>query len=181
MRAAPAASRQVFPQPRGCQSRRQAWRDRMKRPAPTVSTRDSATCNTTSTLPAPKPLSPAIPRPWAVIASWGRVRTPRRAGAVPNSIAVETATAAVKPRIRQSRSSGRTTVFVDVESCATTSRLPICATAHPRSAPSTESIMLSVSSWRAMRHRDAPSAARMSSSCRRAIAPATDSRCSRRQ
>ena len=82
-----------------------------------MSTRDSATCNTTSTLPAPKPLFPAIPRPWAAIASWGRVRTPRKAGAVPNSIAVETATAAVKPRIRQSRSSGRTTVFVDVESC----------------------------------------------------------------
>ena len=75
---------------------------RTNRPAATMSTSDSATCRTTSTLPRPSRPSPTTPRPCALSASFGCTRVPRSAGAMPNSRAVATATAAVKPSTRQS-------------------------------------------------------------------------------
>ena len=52
-------------------------------------------------------------------------------GRVPKSTAVAIVTAAVNPRIRQSSDRARNTVFVGVDSCRTSSRLPHCASSRP--------------------------------------------------
>ena len=146
---------------------------RTNRPAATMSTSDSATCRTTSTLPRPSRPSPTTPRPCALSASFGCTRVPRSAGAIPNSTAVATATPAVNPSTRQSSERSRNTVLVDVDSCRTSRRLPHCAKTSPSSAPTPDSSRLSVSSCRAIRIRDAPSATRTLSSWRRAVARAS--------
>src|SRR5262249_38442941 len=145
---------------------------RMKRPAHTTSTTDSATWATTSAAAALMRRSPAIPRLPSLIASMGATFDVRNAGASPKRNAVAIVTPAVNPSTRQSSGRSRNTVFVRVESAWTSRGLLQRATARPAIAPKAASTTLSVSSWRARRQRDAPSASRTLISCRRAVARA---------
>ena len=100
-----------------------------------------------------------MPRPRALSASFGWTRVPRR-GAIPNNTAVAIATAAVNPRIRQSIDSVRKTLLTEVELTHQQAAAPLRERqAEDRTAA--ERRRLSARSWRAIRHRDAPSATRM--------------------
>ena len=101
---------------------------------------------------------------------WAR-RASRHAGATPKTSAAMRPAAAVNASMRESSGSSRDTA--SVASWATRSRLPQCATATPAAAPMAASSRLSISSWRASRPRDAPSASRTLHSWPRAVARAS--------
>ena len=72
---------------------------RTKSPAATTSMSDSATCTMTRRFPSENRLSPTMLRPCDLSASFGCIRVPRNAGAVPKTTDVRIATPAVNPRI----------------------------------------------------------------------------------
>ena len=137
---------------------------RTKSPAATMSTSDRATCPATSRLPSPKRGSPAIARPCSFKPSFGSTPAARRAGAVPKSTAVNTATVSVNASTRQSSDRFRYTVLVAVDSCPTRTWLPQSANRSPTAAPAPDNSRLSISSCPASRQRDAPRASRTLSS-----------------
>ena len=145
--------------------------DRRNRPAPTRSTSERATCARTSPLAIGVWLDAPGVRPRSFIASIGAPRVARHAGATPKTSAAMRPAAAVNASMRASSGSSRDTA--SEASCATRSRLPQCATATPAAAPMAASSRLSISSWRASRPRDAPSASRTLHSWLRAVARAS--------
>ena len=95
------------------------------------------------------------------------------AGIRPKRTPVPSDTANAKPSTRQSRPTiapnsptrGSPAVFTD-----SSARMPIMPRTIPRMPPTSDSTTLSVSSWRMMRPRDPPIAARMAISRRRPVA-----------
>ncbi len=142
--------------------------------APTSSTRDKATCATTSARRNPKRSRLAvIPRPLARIDAAGDDRVARNAGASPNRMQVNTASAAVNASMRLSVERSRNTSPSPVLIIATSTRLRIPASATPHSDPAQASNRLSERSWRISRPREAPSASRTAISFSRVDARAS--------
>ena len=83
------------------------------------------------------------------------------------------AIAAVKSSTRQSRLTSSALAVDGPDISSTSSRAPHCANSRPSTVPQADSSALSASSCRAIRQRDAPSATRTLSSCRRALARAS--------
>ena len=79
----------------------------------------------------------------------------------------------VKARIRQSSVRSSVTLSRNVVSSRTRNALPHVASSRPSAAPAPDSNRLSVSIWRAIRNREAPSAIRRPISWRRALARAS--------
>ena len=141
-----AAARAASPC-RGCR-RRRAGSDRagspgsivaslrqlpISRPAPTISTSDSATCATTRAFPIPNRLWPsATPRPCAFIAVCGSTRPARHAGTSPNSSPVSVATRdREEPALADRHRDRATRRDRDRERSLTRSRLPHVANDDP--------------------------------------------------
>ena len=139
---------------------------RTSRPAPARMTMLSATCTTTSQLPAPnRPLAPWAPRKFPPDPSFNigvkSTRKPRNAGAKPNRIPVRIDTTAVNKSTCVSMSGWNDDTpswFVAMN--ATMDSMHQVANRIPTAPPAIESITLSVSSWRRMRPREAPNAKR---------------------
>ncbi len=137
--------------------------------APIRSANASETCVTTSALRAPSVARPAVPvrpscRNTVLRSAWNS----RKTGIVPNSTPASSATAAVAASTGActpiSAARGRSSA-----PSAAIARVPAAPSARPSRPPPTASTTLSVSSWRAMRHRPAPSANRVASSRDRAV------------
>src|ERR1035437_3694458 len=78
------------------------------------------------------------------------------AGASPKTIPVTRASASVKPSTCQFRLACRVKLSCPLASSQVIDWMPQYATSNPSSAPTKESITLSVSNWRTMRQRPAP-------------------------
>ena len=103
----------------------------------------------------------------------GDTRAALSAGIVPKSSVVIAVTPAVNASTTPSIETSRNTVLTGVESCRTSSALALEATTRPAAAPTADNSRLSMRSWRATLHRDAPSATCTLSSWRRATARAS--------
>ena len=118
----------------------------------------------------PRPL--VVVRLSDVIADAAESAVACHAGAMPNSSPATTAAAAQKPMTRASNSTttpggNRSGGIAEAAAFRTTA-----PAATPRTPPMSDSIRLSVTSWRTTRHRLAPSADRIASSRSRTVARA---------
>ena len=120
----------------GSRARAGFMKVRTKSSAPTISTSDSATCAATSTRPAPNRARSAVrPRPAAFMTTPGAVRDARIAGASPKSMTVNTPSAAVNARTRQSDCTSTTITLRPASRSATSARLAPCATSDTGDRP----------------------------------------------
>lgn len=144
---------------------------RTKRPAPTSSTSESATCPTT------RDGSNRDGGPLILASAFrtveGGAAVACSAGAVPKPMAVAVAAAAVKPSTRAFGVRSSTTSVGPVDRRSIRNRPVNHASTRPRAAPSRASSVLSISHWRAIRNRPAPMASRTAISRCRADARAS--------
>ena len=148
---------------------------RTNRPAATTSTSESATCTTTQRRCRAPAAVAGDAAPCSLSASFG---VDARARAAParcrRAAPSRPRRRAVKPSTRQSSDRSRNDgVARRRQLRARAAGCPTARTAGRAAAPSAASSRLSVSSWRASRQREAPSARRTLSSCRRAVARAS--------
>ncbi len=148
-------------------------RVRTNRPVLTRSTSDSAIWTTISVwLSRERPPAPSVRAPpWNCVARSTRVA--RSAGARPNSSAVVTVTAMVKPRTRASSGMSSTTAVLPNGLRASSNPRLHQAMAVPSAAPPKASRRDSAKSCLTMRPGLAPSASRKAMSRRRAVARAS--------
>ncbi len=133
-----------------------------------------ATCTTTSARRRLNFSRPAVsPRPPERITVAGAMRVARSAGARPNRMQVRIAVPPVNPRTRQSRANPTNMRFCSVVRKAISTRLSAAASPAPSAAPRRASSMLSDSSCRITRDRDAPIACRTAISRSRVLARAS--------
>ena len=145
---------------------RSRWKLRSIRPAPVSSIRASATSATTSPPRSrPRPVVARMPLPGDA-AEPGPVAA--TAGASPNATPVTRATPKVNSNTPASIRMSCVRGIVPAGASASSPRIPASATGTPTAAPSRNSTVLSVSSWRTSRPRPAPSAVRIATSFRRA-------------
>ena len=150
---------------------------RMSRAEPTRSTRASAISLTTIAARARRCFDPLPVRPPPSLSIAVRsARDDCHAGSDPKRRPVAIDTIRVNSSTRQSRPTlepsspmrGRPAVLT-----ASSARIPTKPNAQPSVPPRSDSTMLSVRSWRAMRRRDPPSALRSATSRSRAVARAS--------
>ena len=137
---------------------------RAKRPAPTSSSSESATCATTSALRKRR----CVPPTTASASCFSVVRTDglavRSAGSKPKTRPVKTETPSVKPRSRRSGSPDSTLRACSEGKSAIKPEPVQVARTIPRRPPPSASTRLSTRSWRTTRNRLAPSATRIATS-----------------
>ncbi len=138
---------------------------RTSSPAPVIRSSDNATCATTRPFPNTFRWRPPNLADPVLRAKPGSTPVEPSAGASPRRMPVEIDNAAVKAATRKSslRSS-------PIENSRGSSELPHTASSIPTEPPSNPSSVLSVSSCRSTRTRDAPIDSRMAISFRRAVA-----------
>ena len=151
---------------------------RTRSPAPASTTTVSATCATTSALPMlNQRVNERLPGKFPDASRNAGVkstRMPRSAGPRPKRIPVIIATPKVNSRTRVS-SPGFITEALAISSCPEITNERIASMIHmakksPSAPPASESIRLSVSNWRTILPRRAPSAKRTAISFCRAVA-----------
>ena len=145
-----------------------------KSSAPTTSTSDSATCETTSPWRNPKRLRLAVAvRPADLNASAGETRDARSAGTKPNKMQVRLASPKVKASRRQSGLRLRKGASPSMPREATRNLLSAPARKSPSAPPSNARRRRSVIECRTSRLREAPMAKRTVNSCSRVVARAS--------
>ena len=137
-------------------------------PAPTTSTNDKATCDTTRTLPSGTPGLPLLTvRAFSFRTGLTSTCVARRAGARPNNTPVSRDAAVANARMCGSGPTCKTRGVPPLDMKATRKLLPQNANRRPARPPRKASRTDSLRNWRIKRKREAPSASRTASSLRR--------------